>query len=40
VRDVDQLPHLRHSDHVVVRRPPYLHRAAGQKAARLILQTD
>jgi hypothetical protein len=25
VRDVDQLPHLRHPDHVVVRRPPYLH---------------
>jgi hypothetical protein len=24
VRDVDQLPHLRHPDHVVVRRPPDL----------------
>jgi hypothetical protein len=24
VRDVDQLPHLRHPDHVVVRRTPYL----------------
>lgn len=25
VGDVDQLPHLRHPDHVVVRRPTYLH---------------